>query len=329
MQKTQSRVYKVLFIAGGFFCAFALIELLLGFGLLDNYPLWNPGWAKLEDQRINQENWNRAKAHPLLFNDYVVEKSKSPNLMRIVVLGDSFVWGDGLPQEQRWGVILSKHVSDCMSNVQFLQWGRPGWSTKDQLEFLKTEGLTWKPDLIILGLVTNDPDLGDIEQIIPTWQEAKLLWPIRAIFPETSALLSSLINNNLQRFNSKLGYQAWEDQLYSAENLARYKTVVHELAELLRDAQVKILVAFTPNNQHQIFAEKYAKLEPIFSNEGFNLLNLWEPLAEDFFGQSYLSLQANRGNGHPGAALNKYFANKIFQQLIRQGLIPKSCGVSE
>ncbi len=80
---------------------------------------------------------------------------KSPNIFRIVVVGDSFVFGSG-------GVSPMDRFTDRMenfsSNLEVINMGVPGYSTDQEYLYLKTEGLKYHPDLVVMCMFVNDYD---------------------------------------------------------------------------------------------------------------------------------------------------------------------------
>lgn len=77
----------------------------------------------------------------------------NPRACRIVVLGDSFVQGDGLPVMQRWPDQLQR-----LSRCQIIPLGRDGWSTLEELAFYEGRLRHLDFDLLVIGFVSNDPD---------------------------------------------------------------------------------------------------------------------------------------------------------------------------
>jgi hypothetical protein len=72
---------------------------------------------------------------------------------RIVVLGDSFVQGDGLRVGQRWPDQYQQ-----MTKCDVFAFGRNGWSTIEELAFYEGHLRHLDFDWLVIGFVTNDPD---------------------------------------------------------------------------------------------------------------------------------------------------------------------------
>ena len=78
---------------------------------------------------------------------------KPPGIFRIVVIGDSFVFGAG-------GVEPSKRFSDILQastkNTEVINMGVPAYGTDQEYLYLATEGLKYHPDLVLLCAFYND-----------------------------------------------------------------------------------------------------------------------------------------------------------------------------
>lgn len=78
---------------------------------------------------------------------------KPANTFRIVVLGDSFVFGSGgVPAESRFTDLLEKRDP----HLEVINLGVPGYSTDQEYLILKTEGLLYHPDLVVMCMFVND-----------------------------------------------------------------------------------------------------------------------------------------------------------------------------
>lgn len=78
--------------------------------------------------------------------------AKPPGTRRIVVLGDSFMWGFGVDNEDTFSTILQELIPD----TQTINLGVSGYSTVQELVRLQMEGVRYMPDVILLAFVWND-----------------------------------------------------------------------------------------------------------------------------------------------------------------------------
>ncbi len=74
-------------------------------------------------------------------------------VFRILVIGDSFVFGaGGVEASNRFADILAKSAK----NVEVINTGVPGYGADQEYLYLKTEGLKYHPDLVLLCAFYND-----------------------------------------------------------------------------------------------------------------------------------------------------------------------------
>ncbi|MDC0038453.1 SGNH/GDSL hydrolase family protein [Gammaproteobacteria bacterium] len=284
--------------------------------------VWIPRKHKELDGAIDLQNYEIAKLNRHGFSDKNRSFSKPTGVRRIAVLGDSFIWGDGIPNNQIWSHILEKKITDQYSKVEVLSWGKNGWSTQDELRFLESTGVQYQIDLLLLGWVTNDPDLGDLKQQYLMWNHAAIWAPLAKIFPNTFDFAVSHINSILyHHVFPEYGYGPWEKKLYSSENLERYAIVLKKLRELCEKNRIKLLVVFTPNNHSNHFAKIYAKIIPILERFDMAYLNLLPRVREQVGHIPTDKLAASRADGHPGVVMTNLFANETFGYLKRSGLL--------
>ena len=76
---------------------------------------------------------------------------------RILVLGDSFAWGYGVEESERFSQLLEKSLG-----VEVINAGVSGYSTDQELLWYRNEGIKYETDLVILQLAGND--VGDNDQ---------------------------------------------------------------------------------------------------------------------------------------------------------------------
>lgn len=303
-----------------------VLELLLAAGAFHGNYAWTPLAAKAADERINTGHMINAWSNPFAFNDRAFPLERPQGVQRIAVLGDSFVFGHGLSLNETWGAKLRELFARSEPQTEVLLWGKNGWSTRAQLRFLREWGIRFRPDLVVLGFVANDPSpcQNDCYSSLE-WQNTYLLDPVRWLFPESINFLTSLINNAIETRTGRNGYANFVDSLYSAENLGAYEQVLAELAELGRVQNLPIVVVLTPDNTAPIFEEKYfALIKPLLEKHGLPFLDLYPPAKARLGHLPPEELRASRANGHPGSRLTSVFAEEVFNYLRSQPVFTRS-----
>ena len=76
---------------------------------------------------------------------------------RILVLGDSFAWGYGVEESERFSQLLERSM-----DVEVINAGVSGYSTDQELLWYQNEGIKYETDLVILVVAGND--VGDNEK---------------------------------------------------------------------------------------------------------------------------------------------------------------------
>lgn len=92
-----------------------------------------------------------------LANDEI--EPKRDHQLRILYLGDSLVWSGRTSSGKQYTEVIEDTLnqSDWIDKeIEVINAGIPGYTTYQELEFLKIYGLNMRPDIVILGFVFND-----------------------------------------------------------------------------------------------------------------------------------------------------------------------------
>ncbi len=88
--------------------------------------------------------------------DYPVERR--PNSVRIIGIGDSGMFGWGVEQDQDYLAVLESNLNARADGVAYevLNTAVPGYNTQLEVESLRSKGLAYQPDIVIVGWCEND-----------------------------------------------------------------------------------------------------------------------------------------------------------------------------
>jgi len=114
------------------------------------------GWRGLAGARTvhSGQEWRvevKINARGLRSKEY--EYDKRVGAKRVVVLGDSYAFGYGVAQEVAFPSQLDSMLGQ---DVEVINLGTSGYSTDQQLLFLRREGVKYHPDLVIVAFYLND-----------------------------------------------------------------------------------------------------------------------------------------------------------------------------
>ena len=254
------------------------------------------------NEAINLRNFIYSKGNSFGFTDKERKVVKPKGVFRIAVLGDSFIWGDGLPYEKVWSHKLEAKLLNTYDSIEVLHWGKNGWSTLDELNFFKDYGKDFNIDLLIIGWVDNDPDMGKIQQIYPGKADKE--------FPLLYKICRPLANVML-RYKKDNEYRKWINQIYSVENLNDYQNVLNDFHACTTQNNVSVLYVMTPGSFKSRVKEHFEIIKPMIMKANFSCLDLYASAEKKFEHYSNAELKANTANGHPGELMTEEFAAEV------------------
>lgn len=85
---------------------------------------------------------------------------KKTGTFRILFIGDSLIWSGETSSGELYTAVLERRLNSRFPNdpnsFEIINAGIPGYTTYQELEFLKIYGMDMKPDLVVLGFTLND-----------------------------------------------------------------------------------------------------------------------------------------------------------------------------
>lgn len=269
-------------------------------------------WMRYNDS-IFLSNKTFASKNPYGFTDSPRQLEKDSGVYRIAVLGDSYIWGDGLPYDSVWSHKLEDMLLAEYTDIEIMHWGQNGWSTKTQMTFFDTAGRQYQPDLLIIGYVDNDPDLGNYKQLDPGLRGK--LWLLYKIAPGTvEGILSEAYTRS---------YFEWMDKLHTPENLQKYAALWRGFLDTLDKDETDVLIVQTPSCLYEPDCTKYYEaVKPYFDSLGLEYVDLFPEAKEKYGHMDGRELRASPVNGHPGNLLTTNFAQQVYSYLHETGRLP-------
>ena len=305
----RTRIFKI--ILRTFFVVCILFISTKGYDLYE--AISNHGFEI--DEQVNKRNVAYAKLNRFGFTDKERVTQKPKGVFRIAVLGDSFIWGDGLPYEKVWSHKLESKLLAAYDSVEVISWGKNGWSTLDEFNFYKDHGHDYDIDLLIIGWVENDPDVGKIKLIDAGDSKKEFLWAYK-IYPP---LAKMMLNNN-----NGDSYSRWLENIYCEQNLQEYQKVLSDFHAFLSQNNTSALIVMTPSaSMHGHTPIRFDKIKPHILQANFTCLDLLPIAQKNLEHYSSSILQANAVNGHPGDIMTEEFANDVKLYLEQNNYLSK------
>ena len=168
MKKPRNIAFGILAVIITMLIFFAILELTLRL-VTDKKVKVNPVILRYSD---NKELIYELTPNAAIYNsvnitinskgtrDYEYSFVKQANTTRIAVLGDSIAFGMGLNITDSFPKVLENRLNENSDGkFQVINFGVPGYGTKEELEMLKAKALKFDPDIIIISYALNDPEI--------------------------------------------------------------------------------------------------------------------------------------------------------------------------
>jgi lysophospholipase L1-like esterase len=144
---------------------------------------------------------------------------------RIVVVGDSFTWGQGIEEADRFSDLLER---DLGGHYEVFNFGRPGNNMPEHLEVLD-QALKVSPDFVLLQLYINDWETPSMERPRPK----RLLPEDWDRTMERSSILYDLARNQWNTVQEKVGitdsYAKYMERNLADQNLPNARMAYGQL----------------------------------------------------------------------------------------------------
>jgi len=109
------------------------------------------------ENRIYEKDGVVYKTNSLGIRDEEISQIKSSNVVRILVLGDSYTWGEGLHENELITYKIEKHLDSVITQtVEVINSGIGAFNTRDEYDQLVRLYPVYNPDMVILFFFTND-----------------------------------------------------------------------------------------------------------------------------------------------------------------------------
>jgi lysophospholipase L1-like esterase len=292
------------------------------------------------DWQVENENIARMNAEKVLstFEDPLWRSAgmplhpKAAGVRRILVIGDSFVWGDGSvnANEIWWRQLQRELERRGYRNIEVVAAGWNGASTQDELNWLRERKLLEQaqPDLVIFGYVTND---ADVRRPDGTYYVKQIGRDVKAYKSTPLSRLSQIAPNlayQLQLLRARkweqtrgdaYPYAQWEMKLLESPNLDAYGEVLKQVEAFFAAERMPLFFVALPNFPSSTFEPRYRPVAPLFQQAGLTFHNLLDDFIREFPSDTVPLLKwgVNPVNGHPGPTSTRFYARKTADILER------------
>jgi lysophospholipase L1-like esterase len=220
--------------------------------------------------------------------------SSSP---RIIVLGDSVVSGIWVEDpNQIFTSILQKLLRATLPSAEVVNFGVPGYNTKQEIALLKDRGLALHPDMVILAYCLNDSteDNGGIVSQLEMESSGKWIPPSTPLLRKSKLALSVLYQ--IERYKTWSTNDPFPRETFGSgrEMVGQYFAEFYKLSKIHRFAPVVVIFPDFDEmgkrgcRESVCAGEREAILDLARVNhlEAYDLCEAFEKWKRDYFGRS-------------------------------------------
>ena len=273
--------------------------------------------------------WRQTHAmsvNSLGFREREITKQKPANIYRIIVIGDSLTYGQGVAEKERFSNIVERKLNETMGNYEVLNFGKPGAETIDHIGFLN-DALELNPDFILLQWFVNDVEGHDKSarpkpyRLIPSDY-------LSGFFHRNSALYY-LINQMWIGAQGRLGLIGTYNQSMikrfgdpKSDDSRRANRELNEFIHRVKSSNIKLGMVLFPNLvetggdiDNYPFGFLFDRVIEISRNNAIHYVDM-RPVLADITPVS--ELWVNRFDSHPSALAHNKAAKTILETFREQ-----------
>jgi lysophospholipase L1-like esterase len=316
MKRGKAIAVNVLLVALSVGIAFGALEVVLRATDLDRGDWYAAGPERLTFLR------DHVRKNPDGFRDRDFARARTPGVQRILAVGDSFTFGDGVEDVAKtWPKVLETSLNAAGIRAEVFNLGIPGTNTAFQRGKLGAVGWSLSPDRVILAFVLNDPEPpGANTVIVPTRLNPPLL-PLGRLDTTLTrasrayAWLRGRRNALWERFGWKESYADYVRSLYRPG--PDWDAWVHEAKGLCEDARargVPLTVALFPlmrDLEADPFRPERVAAAKVWKEAGAHVVDL----SPAFRGRPSSELCVSPTDAHPNAEGHRLAGEYLAQML--------------
>jgi hypothetical protein len=168
--------------------------------------------------------------------DREIPLERRPGTDRIMMLGDSFILGWGVPFDDIVSKRLERMFAKDGRKVEVVNAGVGNYNSIMEVEYYLTRGYKFHPDVVVLNYTFNDAEP------VPSYRDD-------GFFARNSELLVVFLggmDSFLRRFGAQKRWDEYYLGLYDTPGWDAAKTAIHKLAEATRQQGSKLIIVSWP-----------------------------------------------------------------------------------
>lgn len=261
-------------------------------------------------------------------------RQKPANQWRLVMLGDSYVYGDFVDDKQTFPFQVEERLRRVCSDALVINAGLGGTTIVDHA-FMLQRALALNPDFVIVVFVMDDFD--NLADPVSSWEHLaanrarKSRFPLSIVYPwaRNTALWNLLVRARATRMNRQdavvLQQRYAGDRVATAQHLRdRYGDLLLAMQDTLQTRGVPLMLAIYPWSRELLGASEDSRwLERFATEHKITVVNPLPRLQASRLADTTLYLLPE--DGHPSPAGYAIAADVVAERLLTGPGVPASC----
>lgn len=227
---------------------------------------------------------------------------------RILVIGDSFTFGFGVPQDAIFPILLEKKLNQGEDRYDVLNLAVPGYTIQDEVNVLRYKGLVWEPRVVIIGYVLNDPEIEPVQEL-PSYFHKPSWWQYSHVL--------RLVAQGKKKMEINI-FGGGDYHKYLHANEITWQSVVtgfKDIREMTDRREIKVILLIFPILGDDWSAYPYLDIHrqvaALAKENGFMVIDLYEYTSKYPPQDLRISIQ----DGHPNALVHTLAVEAILEKL--------------
>jgi lysophospholipase L1-like esterase len=244
--------------------------------------------------------------------------TKPTGQRRVLVLGDSFTFGEGVRWPDTFTVQLETLLrAETGLDVAVLNAGIPAWSTSDEIAYLAAKGITFEPDLIVVVYVLNDADYA---AGLDLWNAFRAQYEKRSL---RGSYLASFVYATIgqqtaaRRYINDLVASAAEEQAAWQRSFEFLRAGQRGAAQIEANYMVAVFPFMYQLDETYPFRPLHDLVTDYTTQNNIPTLDLLDA----FTGESYQSLWVHPSDQHPNEQAHAIAAQALAQFILANNLL--------
>lgn len=239
--------------------------------------------------------------------DREIPYERTGSTPRILMLGDSFTEGWGVPFEQTFSKRIERLYAARGTRAEVINTGVGNYNTIMEVQYFLNEGYKYKPDIVVLNFIPNDAE--------PVPPHAAPNVAMRNC--HSCVFVIGRVDTLLRELSVRSDWETYYRNLYDngrAKGWVDARTAIGKLTEYCKAHDIKLLVAHLPDLHGFEPYPLQTVVDLLHQTANENAVDFVD-LTPDFKGQDPAKLWVSPTDAHPNGLGNEIIANALFRKL--------------